>query len=110
MKRSEVTVENLKKMGYKAKVYQVTWNAANEFECGQKTGEEVFELVAEAAREGKKVDIRRNHVRGTVIATVDGMTKSYRGTELSYFLERKMSDAEILEESLRSGLFVSWNR
>lgn len=107
MKRSEVTAEALKRMGYKAMVEYTSWNAHTERECNEKQSAELFELVAKTAREGGKVEIRRNHVRGTVIAHVDGTSHQYRGNDLYYFLQREMTEAEIMEESIRSGLWVN---
>ena len=107
MKRSEVTVEALKRMGYKAMVEFTSWNSYTEHECNAKQSAELFELVAKTAREGGRVEIRRNHVRGTVIAHVDGTSYRYRGSDFYYFLQREMTEAEIMEESIRSGLWVS---
>lgn len=107
MKRSEITVEALKRMGYKAMVEYTSWNAHTERECNEKQSAELFELVTRVARTGGKVEIRRNHVRGTVIAHVDGTSHEYKGTEAYYFLQRKMTEAEIMEESIRSGLWVN---
>ena len=107
MKRSEVTAEALKRMGYKAMVEYTSWHSHREAECNTMRSEELFELVAKTAREGGKVEIRRNHVRGTVIAHVDGTSHTYRGTDTYYFLQREMTEAEILEESIRSGLWVN---
>lgn len=107
MKRSEVTAEALKRMGYKAVVEYTSWNAHTERECNEKQSAELFDLVAKTAREGGKVEIRRNHVRGTVIAHVDGTSHTYRGTDTYYFLQREMTEAEIMEESIRSGLWVN---
>lgn len=107
MKRSEVTAEALKRMGYKAMVAYTSWCSHREAECNTMQSEELFELVAKTAREGGKVEIRRNHVRGTVIAHVDGTFRTYRGTDIYYFLQREMSESEILEESILSGLWVN---
>lgn len=108
MKRSEVTVEVLKRMGYKAMVAYTSWNSHIERECNGRQSEELFELVAKTARDGGQVEIRRNHVRGTVIAHVDGTNRAARGTECYYFLQRPMSEAEIMEESIRSGMWVNF--
>ena len=107
MKRSEVTVEALKRMGYKAMVEYTSWNSHTERECNAKPSAELFELVAKTAKEGGKVEIRRNHVRGTVIAHVDGTAHQHRGTDCYYFLQREMTEAEVMEESIRSGLWVN---
>lgn len=107
MKRSDVTADALKRMGYKAMVAYTSWNSNTEKECNASQSAELFKLVAKTAREGGKVEIRRNHVRGTVIAHVDGTTHQTRGTELYYFLQRKMTEAEIMEESVRSGLWAN---
>ena len=107
MKRSEVTVESLKTMGYKAMVEYSSWNSHTEKECSPKQSAELFELVAKTAREGGKIEIRRNHVRGTVIVHIEGTSREARGAGLYYFLQRDMTDAEVMEESIRSGLWVS---
>lgn len=107
MKRSEVTAEALKRMGYKAMVEYISWNDHTERECNEKQSAELFELVARAARTGGKVEIRRNHIRGTVIAHVDGTSHEYKGAETYYFLQRDMTEAEIMEESIRSDLWVN---
>lgn len=106
MKRSEVTADKLRGIGYKAMRAITTWNTNHEEECNEKQSAELFELVAKTAREGGKVEIRRNHVRGTVIAHVDGTYHSYRGTEIYYFLQRPMSAAEIFEGCVSSGFWV----
>lgn len=107
MKRIEVTPAALIGLGYRAMVSITNWNGHNEYECNAKQSAELFDLVARTAREGGKIEIRRNHVRGTVAAHVDGTCSQKRGTEFYYFLQRPMSEAEILEESIRSGLWVS---
>lgn len=107
MKPSEVTVEALKKMGYKAMTSLTTWNGYSERECSEKQSEELFLAVVKAVQNREKFVIRRNHVRGTVIAHIDGTFHSYKGTETYYFLQRQMTDAEIVEESIRSGLWVN---
>lgn len=53
------------------------------------------------------MEIRRNHVRGTVIAHVDGTSRNVCGMDIYYFLQRNMTEAEIMEESIRSGLWVT---
>lgn len=107
MKRSEVTAAALRKMGYKAMVEFTSWNGHTEDECGDKQATELFDLVAKTAREGGKVEIRRNHVRGTVIVHIDGTSRNVRGMDIYYFLQRNMTEAEIMEESIRSGLWVT---
>ena len=62
MKRSEVTADALRRMGYKAMVEYTSWNSHTEEECTDKQAAELFELVAKTARDGGKVEIRRNHV------------------------------------------------
>ena len=100
-------MEALKRMGYKAMVEYISWNSRSEKECNARQSAELFELVAKTAREGGKVEIRRNHVRGTVIASIEGTTHQSRGSEWYYFLQRQMSEAEIMEESIKSGLWVN---
>ena len=107
MKRSEVTADALRRMGYKAMVEYTSWNSHTEEECTDKQAAELFELVAKTARDGGKVEIRRNHVRGTVIAHVDGTSRNVCGMDIYYFLQRNMTEAEIMEESIRSGLGVT---
>lgn len=107
MKRSEITVESLKRMGYVAMVSFTSWNGHKETECNDRQSEELFNIVAYKVQNGGKIDIRRNHVRGRVVVDIgDTASKSYRGTEIHYFLERQMTDAEIVEASVRSGLWV----
>lgn len=107
MKRSEVTADALRRTGYKAMVEYTSWNSRTEEECTDKQAAELFELVAKTARDGGKVEIRRNHVRGTVIAHIDGTSRTVRGMDIYYFLQRNMTEAEIMEESIRSGLWVT---
>ncbi|SCJ78733.1 Uncharacterised protein [uncultured Flavonifractor sp.] len=108
MKRSEVTTEALKRMGYKAMVSYTSWNSHSEYECNAKQSAELFELVAKTTREGGKVEIRRRLVRGVVTVHVYGADNMSPGSKFCYFLQRRMTNAEILEESIRSGLWVSW--
>lgn len=107
MKRSEVTVEALKKMGYKAMTRLSTWTGYSERECDEKQSEELFLAVVKAVQTREKVDVLRSHVRGTVIVHIDGTIHSYKGTETWYFLQRRMSEGEIMEDSIRSGLWVN---
>jgi len=107
MKRSEVTADALRRTGYKAMVEYTSWNSHTEEACTDKQATELFELVAKTARGGGKVEIRRNHVRGTVIAHIDGTSRTVRGMDIYYFLQRNMTEAEIMEESIRSGLWVT---
>lgn len=107
MKRSEVTIEALKRMGYKAMASLTTWNGYSERECNEKQSEELFAAVVKAVQNREKVEIRRNHVRGTVIAHIDGTFHSFKGTETCYFLQRQMTESEIMEESIKSGLWMN---
>lgn len=107
MKRSEVTAEAMRKMGYIAMAEFSSWTGRTEKECNERQSTELFEAVAKAARTGRRVEIRRNHVRGTVIAHIDGTHRNISGTDIYYFLQRPMTDAEIMEESIRSGLWVT---
>lgn len=81
-----------------------------ERECTERQSEELFEAVVKTVRCGGKIDIRRNLVRKAVIVHIDGTYHQYRGTEFYYFLQRPMSDAEILEESIKSGLWINWEK
>ena len=107
MRRNEVTAEALKRMGYVAKVSFTSWNGHEERQCNDRQSAELLNIVVNTVQLGEKIDIRRNHVRGTVVVWIDEATTAYRGTELRYFLERKMTDAEVMEASARSGLWVS---
>ena len=107
MRRNEVTAEALKRMGYVAKCSFTSWNGHEERLCNDRQSAELFNLVVNTVQMGEKIDIRRNHVRGTVVVWIDEATTSYRGAELRYYLERKMTDAEVMEASARSGLWVS---
>lgn len=107
MKRSEVTADVLRKMGYKAMVEYTSWTTRKETECNERQSAELLELVAKTAREGGKIEIRRNHVRGTVIAHVDGTSRELYRHGFYYFIQRQMTEAEIMEESIKSGLWVN---
>lgn len=107
MKRNEVTVEALKRVGYKAMVEFTSWNSHTVEECNARQSAELFDLVAKTARDGGNVKIRRQHVRGTVIAYVGRTTHQSRGAEWHYFLQRQMTEAEIMEESIRTGVWVT---
>lgn len=107
MKRNEVTTESLKHMGYKAMVTYTSWNAHAECECNVKQSAELFALVVKTARRGGKIEIRRNLVRETVIVHIGGTSHNVKGMDVDYFLQRDMTASEILEESLRSGLWIN---
>lgn len=107
MKRSDVTVEALKRMGYKAMVSQTSWNSHTESECNARQSEELFDLVARTARDGGHVEIQRNIVGGTVVAYVGGTSTVAQRMGFHYFLQRPMSEAEVMEYSIQNGVWIS---
>ena len=107
MKRKEVTAAELRKMGYKAMVEFITLCTNQVHEATEQQSRELFDLVAWAARKGKGLEIRRQHARGTVIVLVEGTYHQSTGAQWQYFLQRPMSQAEIMEESIRTGVWVT---
>lgn len=107
MKRSEVTVEALKRMGYKAMVEFISWNSHTWKECNPRQSAELFDLVVNAVRKGGQVQIRRLHLRGCVVVNIDGVYHRDRGSSWNYFLQRPMTEAEIMEESMNAGVWVT---
>ena len=93
-------------MGYRAMAQYTSWNGQTEKECGDKQAAELFDLVVTTARDGGKVNIRRNHIFGTVTASIDGTFHRTRGGSICYYLQREMTEAEIMEESIKSGMWV----
>lgn len=106
MKRSEVTPEALRAMGYKAIVEYTGWTQHTLKECNARQSAELFELVARTAREGGEVKIERNHVRGTVVVHVNRISRALMRQGFYYVLQRDMTEAEILEASIETGLWV----
>lgn len=107
MKRKEVTPAALREMGYRAMVEITSWYNHRTYEVPEHQSRELFDLVARAARSGQKLEIRRLHIRGVVVVLVEGTYHQRAGAKLQYFLQRPMTPAEIMEESIRTGVWVS---
>lgn len=110
MKRSEVTLGALRAMGYKAMVEYVGWTQHVRKECNARQSAELFELVAKTAREGGEVKIERNHVRGVVTVHVNRCPRALVRQGFYHTLQREMTEAEILEASIETGLWVERGR
>lgn len=106
MKRSEVTPEALRALGYKAMVEYFGWTQHIHKECNARQSAELFELVARTAREGGEVKIERNHVRGVVVVHVNRCPRALVRQGFYYTLQREMTEAEILEACIETGLWV----
>lgn len=110
MKRTEVTVAKLKELGYVAKENWVdAWRFSNEEKpCSERHSAELFDLVVDAARNGKAVEITKNNRLHTVEATIPGCTTDWGGCgvhSVRYYLSRPMTEAEILEANLHTGVW-----
>lgn len=106
MKRSEVTVEALKKMGYVAMTHMRNdwrFGSRTNSPCTEKQSVELFELVAKAAREGGSVEIRRNNFNYTVNVFIDVSWQTLCGAPLVFYLSRPMTEVERLEADLFTG-------
>ena len=108
MKRTEVTVAKLKELGYVAKENWVdAWRFSNEEKsCSERHSAELFDLVVDAARNGKAVEITKNNRLHTVEATIPGCTTDWGGCgvhSVRYYLSRPMTEAEVLEANLHTG-------
>lgn len=109
MKRSEVTVEKLKALGYTAmKQFQNSWrfNSRTDSPCTEMQSAELFDLAVKAAREGGGVEIRKNNANHTVNVFIDVSWETLCGTQLVWYLSRPMTEAEIVEANLYTG---NWN-
>lgn len=94
-------------MGYRACVEYISWSTRTEKECNAKQGTELLEVVAKTIRDGGKVEITRNLIKGAVIIQIDGTSHRLLGTDVSYSLQRPMTDTEIMEEGLRIGVWAT---
>lgn len=106
MKRSEVTVEKLKALGYTArKQFMNSWRFGSQADspCTEAQSEELFEMVVKAARFGESVEIRKNNANYTVNVFVEASWQEVRGTQLTWYLSRPMTEAEVLEANLYTG-------
>ena len=107
MKRSEVTVEKLKALGYVAKSSFVNaWRFhSEEKELNKRQSEELFALTVEIVRSGRSVEIRRNNFRHTVEVTVRvaDIDNPAGGPKIYYYLSRPMTEAEVLEANQFTG-------
>ena len=105
MKRSECTVENLKALGYTAKVnFKNAWQYVDdEKDCNEKQSKELFDCFVNIVKNGGAVKIRRNYFKYTVNAFVEETKHEFRGTETVYYLSRPMTEAERLESDLYTG-------
>lgn len=110
MKRSEVTADVLRALGYKAVVEYTGWTQHVRKECNARQSAELFELVAKTAREGGEVKIERNHVRGVVTVHVNRCARALVQHGFYCVLQREMTDAEIFEASIKTGLWVERGR
>lgn len=106
MKRSEVTADKLKGLGYVAmRQFENAWrfNSKEKAACNEKQSAELFDMVVKAAREGGSVEIRRNNFDYTVNVFVKASWKGFGGPTMTYFLSRPMTEAEIVEANLYTG-------
>lgn len=97
MKRSECTVESLKALGYIAKVnFRNVWHFwSDDKECNEKQAKELFDAVIDVIHgHGGEFEIRRNYANYTVNVFLDNARHEYRGTEITYYLSRPMTEAE----------------
>ena len=108
MKRTEVTAEKLKALGYTAKENWVNaWRfSSEEKNCSERHSKELFDLVVDAAHNGREVVITRNNRLHTVEVEIPGCRNDW-GTggvhEVRYYLSRPMTEAEVIEANLFSG-------
>ena len=109
MKRSEVTIEKLKALGYVAKKNFVnSWRFhSEETDLNERQAEELFELTVKIVRSGQSCEIRRNNFRHTVEVTVRVADRDNLdgGPQIFYYLSRPMTEAEIFEANQFTG---SW--
>lgn len=105
MKRSEVTMENLKALGYVA--YRQNANAwtfsKQTSQLNQKQSDELFRLVVDATRQNKAVDIHYNLVQLEVRITLPELD-AIHGDSCRYYLSRPMTKAEQEREEKRIGM------
>lgn len=104
MKRTEVTVEKLKALGYEAYVH--TQNDWTFQQCDTKLKErqsnELFQLVVDAVGKKQPISIHYDIVRLTVRITLPELDNS--GMNRRYYLSRPMTDAELEREQQRLGV------
>lgn len=109
MKRSEVTVEKLKALGYVAKKNFVnTWRFhSEETDLNERQSEELFTLTVKIVRSGKSCEIRRNNVRHTIEVTVRvaDLGNPDGGPQIYYYLSRPMTEAEVFETNQYTGIW-----
>ena len=106
MKRSEVTADKLKALGYVAmRQFENAWrfDSKTKTVCNEKQSAELFALVVKAACEGGSVEIRKNNSDHTVNVFVEASWQEFRGTAMTYFLSRPMTAVEIVEANLYTG-------
>lgn len=89
MKRSEVTVKNLTKMGYKGMI-RFNWTGT------EKESVSVLEDIVRAARMGGALGFTTDDVRGEVIVSPDQNVP-----DASVYAVRKMTRAELADADLR---------
>lgn len=107
MKRSEVTVEKLKALGYVAKKSFVNaWRFhSEETDLNDRQADELFALTVKIVRAGKSCEIRRNNAKHTVEVTVRvaDLYNPNGGPQIFYYLSRPMTEAEVFEANQYTG-------
>ena len=107
MKRSEVTVEKLKALGYVAKkTFVNSWRFhSEETDLKERQADELFALTVKIVRAGKSCEIRRNNAKHTVEVTVRvaDLDNPNGGPQIFYYLSRPMTEAEVFEANQYTG-------
>lgn len=107
MKRSEVTVEKLKALGYvEKKTFVNSWRFhSEETDLNERQADELFALTVKIVRAGKSCEIRRNNAKHTVEVTVRvaDLDNPNGGPQIFYYLSRPMTEAEVFEANQYTG-------
>ena len=102
MKRSEVTVDGLKALGYVAKCNTInswTWRD-KETTLNARQSEELFRITVDTIRGGGHFEIRRNLRHRAVEITVRVADVDESSLRFYYYLSRPMTEEEIAAASV----------
>lgn len=111
MKRSEVTVEALKGLGYTAMHFLDSgwYMRARSVECNEKQSDDVFKAMVKIIRNGGKVEIVHSDLYYTVEVYSEELdyTNTPRGD--MFYLTRTMTEVEHLEADIHTGRGQEWD-
>lgn len=95
MKRNEVTREALENLGYVAMYRSRGCGVYSNNHAIPAQADRAFAAIVAAAHEGRKIRFERNRLLKEVHVHLDELEDNHRGVELSLYLCRPMTEAEL---------------